>query len=269
MDFLTIIKYVFLGLLQGFTEPIPISSSGHLVIAQELLGVSVEGMSFAILVNFASLFAVLLVYKTDIFKISTNIYNFALHKKEETKEDFIFVLYLILATIPAGAVGVFFNDYISEKLSGIHIIGYTLLITAVALWFIRNLKGSKGDYQINLKDALIIGLAQTVALIPGISRSGATIVAALGLGLKQESALRFSFFLYIPVSLGAGLLGFSDLVNDPEISSLWLPYALAFIAAFGMTYFSLKWFMGIMAKGNLKYFSIYCVIVGLLVLLFL
>lgn len=269
MDLIVIIKYVFLGLLQGFTEPIPISSSGHLVIAQEALGVSIEGMSFAVLVNFASLFAVLLVYKSDVLSITKNTFNFALHKKAESKDDFMFVVYLVLATIPAGVIGILFNDYISEKLSGIHIIGFTLLVTAAALWTIRNLKGTKGDHQITLKDAVIIGLAQMIALVPGISRSGATIVAALGLGLKQETALKFSFFLYIPVSVGAGLLGFTDLMKDPDMPSLWLPYMLAFIASFLMSYLSLKWFMGIMAKGNLKYFAIYCIFVGFLVLFLL
>ena len=106
-----------------------------------------------------------------------------------------------------------------------------------------------------MKDAIIVGLAQACALIPGISRSGATIVAML-LGMKQETALRFSFLLYIPVSLGGLLLSITDIANDPNLDTLFVPYVVAFIATFIMTYISLKWFMNIMAKGNLKYFSI-------------
>lgn len=269
MDFLLIVKYIFLGLLQGFTEPIPISSSGHLAIAQELMGIEIEGLGFEVIVNLASLLAVLLLYRNDVLKISKNSMNFLFSHSKENKNDFLFVAWLIVATIPAGIFGLTFGEYISTELAGMKIIGITLLITAVALWLIRNLKGSRGEHEITFKDAVIIGLAQSIALIPGISRSGATIVAALGLGLKQETALKFSFFLYIPVSLGAGILGFKDLINEPKIEVLLLPYLLSFICAFVMSYFSLKWFMSIMAKGNLKIFSFYCVIVGLSIILFL
>lgn len=269
MDILLISKYILLGLLQGFTEPLPISSSGHLEIAEHLLGLKIEGLSFAIIVNFASLFAVLLVYKESIWKLTKNSLGYIHTKSEHQRNDFVFALYLVIATIPTGILGMLFNDIISAKLSGIKIIGFTLLITAVALWMIRHLKGTKGDYDISLKDALLIGFAQCVALIPGISRSGATIVAALSLGLDQKTALKFSFFLYIPVSVGAGILGFSDFLNDPLIGELWVPYLFAFIAAFVLTYFALKWFMGVMEKGKLHYFSFYCLTVGLFVLIFL
>lgn len=268
-DFVLIVKYGLLGLLQGITEPIPISSSGHLMIAQHLLGVQMEGLSFAVFVNFASLLAVLLIYKEDVRRLSVNGWRYLKDRSPDAKPDFKFILYLILATIPAAILGLLFSDYISDKLQGVTIIGMTLLVTGAALWLIRNLRGRKQDADLTLKDALIVGLAQAVALIPGISRSGATIVAAMGLGMKQETALRFSFFLYIPVSIGGMVLEGRELLSDPQLEQLLPAYMTAFVLTLIASYFALKWFMGIMARGNLKIFSIYCFVAGTAVLLFL
>ncbi|WP_430791478.1 undecaprenyl-diphosphate phosphatase [Virgibacillus flavescens] len=264
-----LIKYLFLGLLQGFTEPIPISSSGHLVILQELFEIEIEGLSFEILVNFGSLLAVLVIYRKDIIRLIQNSINYILTKNQDTKSDFQFVLYLVIATIPTGILGLLFENYITSKLSTVAVVGVTLLITGVALWVIRNLRGRKGEGEIKVKDAIIVGLAQSVALIPGISRSGATIVAAMLMGMKIETALRFSFLLYIPVSLGITMMSIDEIIHDENINALAIPYVLAFAASIIATYFSLKWFMNIMARGNLKYFSFYCFVVGILVIIFL
>ncbi|PWU67880.1 undecaprenyl-diphosphate phosphatase [Gracilibacillus dipsosauri] len=275
MDFsaelLTLIKYFILGLVQGITEPIPISSSGHLIIFRELFGVKANGLSFEIFVNFASLLAVLVIYRNDIIRLVTNGTRYIVKKEKEEsdRKDFQFIIYLIIATIPVGVFGVLFGDAIGDALSNTKIVGFTLLITAVALWLIRNLRGRKNDGDLTTKDAIIVGLAQMVALTPGISRSGATIVGSMLVGMKQETALRFAFLLYIPVSLGTGILEIPEILKDPNINSLLIPYIIAFITTFIATYFALKWFMDIMAKGNLKYFSYYCVIVGILVILFL
>ncbi|MBM4763308.1 undecaprenyl-diphosphate phosphatase [Bacillus sp. B15-48] len=268
LNLLILLKYLFLGLLQGFTEPIPISSSGHLVLAQYFMGIDTDSLSFELLVNAASLLAVLIIYKEDIVRLAKNGVSFIITRNQESKADFMFIVYLVVATIPAGIVGVALGDVISEALKGVQIVGITLIVTGLALFLIRNLRGRKQDGQITFKDAVIVGLAQAVALIPGISRSGATIVASMGLGMKQETALRFSFLLYIPVSLGGTLLSITDLANDPNIGELMIPYLVAFIVAFIASYFSLKWFMGIMARGNLIYFSIYCFVVGAAVLIF-
>lgn len=266
----TVLKYFFLGLLQGVTEPIPISSSGHVELAQYLLGLGIEGFTFALLVNTASLVAVIIIYRHDILRLICNGLSYIFTKHQSKKSDFNFILYLIIGTIPAGVLGLLFDDYISEKLSeNIKIIGITLLITGVALWLIRNLRGRKSDANLTLKDAIVVGLAQAIALVPGISRSGSTIVAAMALGMKQETALRFSFLLYIPISVGGMLLGFKNILTDPNIISLAIPYAIAFIASLVASYFALKWFMGIMAKGNLKYFAYYCFIVGTVIVVYL
>ncbi len=264
MELLELLKYAFLGLLQGFTEPIPISSSGHLVIAQKLFNLDIEGLSFEILMNFASLLAVLLIYRNDLIRLTSHGIRYVVSREEESKSEFMFIVYLVVATIPAAVLGILFDDFIGEELKGIKVVGATLIITGIALWLIRNLRGSKGEAGLSIKDALIVGLAQAVALIPGISRSGATIVAAMGLGMKQETALRFSFLLFIPVSVGSMILSIGDL----QFGDMLIPYIVAFLLSLTASYYSLKWFMNIMARGNLIYFSIYCFIVGALVLIF-
>ncbi len=264
MELLELLKYAFLGLLQGFTEPIPISSSGHLVIAQKLFNLEIEGLSFEILMNFASLLAVLLIYRNDLIRLTSHGIRYVVSREEESKSEFMFIVYLVIATIPAAVLGILFDDFIGEELKGIKVVGATLIITGIALWLIRNLRGSKGEAGLSIKDALIVGLAQAVALIPGISRSGATIVAAMGLGMKQETALRFSFLLFIPVSVGSMILSIGDL----QFGDMLIPYIVAFLLSLTASYYSLKWFMNIMARGNLIYFSIYCFIVGALVLIF-
>ncbi|GGB39924.1 undecaprenyl-diphosphatase 1 [Lentibacillus populi] len=268
-EFWLLVKYVLLGFFQGITEPIPISSSGHLVILRELFGIEIKGLSFEILVNFGSLIAVLVVYRNDIIRLINHFFRYIFTKDASAKRDFRFVMYLVIATIPTGIIGLLLEDYISSKLSTVAVVGVTLLITGFALWIIRNLRGKKNDGDLTVKDAIIVGLAQSVALIPGISRSGATIVAAMLLGMKQETALRFSFLLYIPVSLGITVMSLSDIVNDPDFDVLMIPYLLAFMASIIASYFALKWFINIMRQGNLKYFSFYCFAIGLLVILFL
>lgn len=268
-DVITIIKYLFLGLIQGITEPIPISSSGHLILFKELFNLEIKGLSFEILVNFASLIAIVTIYRNDLIRLTKNGYLFLKTKNSLYKEDFMFIVYLLVATFITGSLGIILKDFVESSLTKPIIVGITLLITGTFLWIIRNLRGNKSDGDLTLKDAVIVGLAQTVALIPGISRSGATIVAAMFLGMKQDTALRFSFLLFIPVSLGTVILSISDIANDPNISSLAIPYAMAFIASLIATFFSLKWFMNIMAKGNLKYFAFYCFIVGILAIILL
>ncbi|MFJ7978289.1 undecaprenyl-diphosphate phosphatase [Peribacillus sp. NPDC096379] len=270
LNVIELLKYLFLGLIQGITEPIPVSSSGHLVLFEHFMGLKISGLSFEVLVNFASLLAVLFIYRSDLIQLTKNSVSYVVvsEKTQSMKKDFYFVLYLIIGTVPAGIIGVLFQDQIAEVFKGVRVIGITLIITGIALWLIRNLKGSKSDGELTLKDSIIIGLSQAVALIPGISRSGATIVSAMALGTKRDTALKFSFFLYIPVSLGGMILSISDLVHDPRIGELLLPYTLAFIASLIASYFSLKWFINIMKKGKLGYFSIYCFIVGIAVIIF-
>ncbi|WP_428912484.1 undecaprenyl-diphosphate phosphatase [Niallia sp. Krafla_26] len=258
---------IIIGLVQGFTEPIPVSSSGHVMIASEILGLGEQGFTFAILTNTASLLAVLFIYRQDIARLVIHSIHYLKTREERYKSDFRFSCFVVIGTIPAGVLGVLLNDFIAENVS-MTTIALMLFVTGIAIWFIRNMKGTKDDHQLTTKDAILVGLGQAVALTPGISRSGATIISAIAVGMKQETALRFSFMLYIPVSLGGVILGFTDFIDEPNKADLAIPYLAAFISTLVMTYFALKWFMGIMKSGKLVYFSYYCFIVGILLFLF-
>lgn len=266
-DLIFIIKMIIIGLVQGFTEPIPVSSSGHVMIVSEMLGMGEQGFTFAILTNTASLLAIMFVYRHDIVRLIRNSLQYLKTKRDEYKSDFRFVCFIVIGTIPVGVLGVLLNDFISENV-GMRTIAIMLFVTGIALWLIRNMKGTKTDEDITLKDAILVGLGQAVAITPGISRSGATIISAIAVGLKQETALRFSFMLYIPVSLGGVVLGFTDFLDEPNKGELAIPYLAAFLATLFMTYFALKWFMGIMKSGKLVYFTYYCFLVGTLLLIF-
>lgn len=267
LDIIFIIKMIVIGLVQGFTEPIPVSSSGHVMVASEVLGLGEQGFTFAILTNTASLFAIMFIYRKDIARLIVNSLLYLKTKKADYKSDFLFVFFLVIGTIPAGVLGVLLSDFIAESVS-MTTIAIMLFVTGIALWFIRNLKGHKGESDLTIKDAFLVGLGQAVALTPGISRSGATIISSVAVGMKQETALRFSFLLYIPVSLGGVVLGLSDFLGDPNKSDLAIPYIATFIATLLMTYFAMKWFMGIMKSGKLIYFTYYCFVAGALLLIF-
>lgn len=271
-SFWLILKYLLLGALQGVTEPIPISSSGHVVIVQQLFGLEMEGLSFETFVNTASLLAVLLVFREDIIRLASSTWSYLFKRNpqdHEQKSNFMFTVYLVIGTIPAGAAGLLFNDFIAEHFKGLHMVGYALVLTAIALFVIRNIRGRKSDAQLSWKDALIVGLGQAVALLPGISRSGATIVTAMLIGMKQETALRFSFLLYIPISIGGAILELPELAKTDWTASLAVAYTVAFAAAFLGTFYALRWFINIMKHGKLIYFSIYCFFLALIVLFFL
>ena len=268
-DFLLFLKYLFLGAVQGFTEPIPVSSSGHLIVAQQLIGIEHRGLAFEVFLNTTSLLAIMIIYRNTLARLAVNGFHFLRTRQPEFRADFMFIIYILIGTIPATVIGFLFKDEIEAVFSSTKMIGITLLVTGVALWLIRNLRGKKRDGDLRMKDALIVGLAQAIALVPGISRSGATVIASLAVGMRQETALRYSFMLYIPVSLGGLVVSIPDLASDSELSALWAPYLASFLATFIFTYISMKMLMNIMEKGNLKYFSYYCFAAGLLLLFWL
>ncbi len=266
-----LLEYIILGIIQGFTEPIPVSSSGHVMILNNILNTNIDIGLLAILTNFGSLIAIIYFYRE---RIKTLFIDFIKHIKKdtkETKENFRYTILLIVATIPAGIMGLIVTKLgifdVLEK--NIKFVGITLLITAVFLFLIRNIKGKKDSKNITLKDALIIGLFQMFALVPGISRSGSTIVGGMFRNLKRETAFDFSFLLYIPISIATTILGIKDLLTS-NLSLITITYYLiATLAAAIVTYFATKWFRNIVKDGKLIYFVIYCLIAGTLVVLFL
>ena len=265
-----LLMYIILGFIQGFTEPIPVSSSGHLVIFNSLLNVEeFKDLNFEIITNFGSLLAILFLYRKKIIKIIKEFFLYIKTKEKKYYSNFKYALLIVVGTIPAGILGLLFKDKIELISSNVKYVGIALLITALALFIVKNINGKKDDSDITYKDAIKVGLFQAIALLPGISRSGATLTGALLCNIKKDKALDFSFMLYIPISLATMVLGVSDLVSSPDVKSLMLPYFLGFLFSMIVTYFALKLFIDIVKKNKLIYFVIYCLIVGTLVILFL
>lgn len=271
MEIIDLIEYIILGIIQGFTEPIPVSSSGHVMIFNNLLSTNIDIGLLAIMTNFGSLLAILFLYRERIITLFKDFFSHLKNKSKKTEDNFRYSIYLVIATIPAGIMGLVVTklglfDVLEEN---IKFVGVTLLITAGFLFLIRNIKGKKVNSTITLKDAIIIGLFQVVALIPGISRSGATIVGGMTRDLKRETAFDFSFLLYIPISIATTLLGFKDLLGSNFDTITIFYYLIATIIAGIVTYFATKWFRNVVKNGKLIYFVIYCLIVGMLVIFFL
>ncbi len=264
-----ILIYIFLGIVQGLTEPLPISSSGHVFVLKKLLGITTTDLNFEIIVNFGSLLAILVIYKDDLIKLIKNFFKYFKVKNEETKKDFKYCMLIVLGSIPVGLIGVLFKDSIESKLNNMSIIGIAFLVTSLFLLLVSNIKGKRNESDMNVMDSLIVGTSQVIALIPGISRSGSTLIGGLFRKLDRETALRYSFMLYIPVSVGTTILGLKDLLEMNNIHDLVLPYGLGFIASMVVSYFTLRWFIKVVKKGNLKYFSLYTLLLGLLILIFM
>lgn len=270
MNIIQVLQYVFLGVIQGFTEPIPISSSGHLLILKKLFNFNMlNDMNFEIIVNFGSFIAIFFLFRKEIIKIITDFFKFVKTKEETYKENYKYAWLIVVGTIPTGLFGIILKDKIDMISNNVKLVGIALLITACALFLIKDMKGKKDKKKISIKDAIIVGFFQVIALFPGISRSGATIVGAMTRNFKREPAVNYSFMLYLPISVATMLIGVKDLIETPNITSLLLPYLLGMITSMVVTYFSAKWFINVMKKGKLGYFSIYCLIVGTLVILFL
>ena len=265
-----IIKYIFLGIIQGFTEPLPISSSGHIFLFKNLFNTNLfNSLNFEIISNFGSFIAILIIFWKDIkdLVISFFTYIFKKDKRKKLANKFKYCMYIIISTIPVGITGIIFKDKI-EKLYNLKGLAFAFLITALALFVVRNIKGDKKDDDITIKDAIIIGLFQAVTIIPGISRSGTVLVACLLCNLTRDTALKYTFILYFPVSVATMILGVKDLALSANLSAMLMPYLAGFIVAGIVTYFSYKWLTKLVKNGKLWWFSIYCILLSLFIFIY-
>ena len=275
-----LIEYILLGIMQGITEPIPVSSSGHVLILQTILskinsGIDIDFGTLATITNLGSLIAIIIIFWSDIVNLIKSFFSFIFNKEsrkdKEVGLDFKYCLKIIIATIPAGVAGLIATklgllDALEEN---VKFVGIMLLLTAVFLFLIKDFKGKKNRDDISFKDSIIIGLCQMISIIPGLSRSGATIVGGMFRNLKRDVAFNFSFILYIPISIATSILGIKDLLELSISSSTYILYIIAAILAGIFTYIFTKWFAKIVKEGKLIYFSIYCLVLGLVVILFL
>lgn len=276
------IKYIFLGLIQGITEVVPVSSSGHVAIAQLIFQIQTdEGLLFLILVNTGSLIAILYHFRKMIGRIISHFFAyFSTSKRTElVQEDFCYVWKIIVASIPAAFVGFLFSNQISGLYQdyGLFVVGIGMLITATILFVVKDYAKVNGRQTISFKDAIGIGLIQMFGLVPGLSRNGITTSTGLFRKMSMETSLNFSLLLSIPISIGSLLKYAYILIQDPSGNQLgfdptngyhYLFYFMAFVASIIATRYALKFLYKYFRRGRLVYFSIYLFVVGAIALTF-
>ncbi|MFC5048031.1 undecaprenyl-diphosphate phosphatase [Aquimarina hainanensis] len=254
-----ILDAIILGIIQGLTEFLPVSSSGHLELGKAILGaesIPEESLLVTVVLHFATALSTIVIFRKDILDIFKGL--FAFKKNEET----LFSFKILISMIPAIIIGVFFEEELEQLFGGnIRFVGYMLLVTAVLLWLADKAKDTLKS--ISTSNALVIGIAQAIAMLPGISRSGATISTSVLLGNDKTKAARFSFLMVIPLIFGKiakDLLGGKIDFANANI----LPLTIGFIAAFLSGLVACTWMISLVKKSKLSYFALYCIIVGLI-----
>ncbi len=243
-----ILKYIILAIVQGLTEPLPISSSGHLVIMEELMGLELPGFSFELFLNFGSLFGIIVFFRNDLVKYAKSL------KDKSTWTD---VSKIAIAIIPVGIIGLFFSDYF-ETFKNATTVAVFLLFTAILLFVPKYFNGNR---KVSWLDSTIVSIVHIIALIPGVSRSGITTVTAISRGVSKEEAFRFSFLIYIPLSFISGIYSLFSLESFSAV------YIIFFLISAGMTYVGLSLFKMLLIREKLHFFSYYCVFLALLILI--
>jgi undecaprenyl-diphosphatase len=259
---MTLIEAIIFGLVQGLSEFLPISSSGHLVLAKAIMGVKEPGMVFEIFVHFGTLIAVFVYFRDDVLHILSGLFATLMHRSEATTGQLAaarMAAFIVVGSIPAGLIGFLFKSEIEALFStdNLAMVLVFLFITGLIMFLTRYMQA--GAKELSQGKSFAIGLAQAFAILPGISRSGSTIGLGILLGLKREEAARFSFLLSLPVIFGATLKQFYDLFKDGLVTiDYFIPIAAATISAAVSGYLAIIWLMKIVRQGNLVYFAYYC-----------
>jgi len=256
-----------LGLIQGLTEFLPISSSGHLVLSESLFHIHKQGVTFEVFVHFGTLLAVLTAFWKDITGMLRAFWQSLSHPKDlprQFRQDAYFKLLvlIIVGTIPAVIMGLLFKDYLEAAFSEPFLVSIMLVVTGTILLSTRFV-GSSGR-EIGARESLAIGFSQALAIIPGISRSGSTISAALWMGIPKTEAARFSFLLAIPAILGATALQTAELLtNTPETTEI-APLIVGTLTAYGSGLLAIRFLLDVIRRGKFSYFALYCYAIGFL-----
>lgn len=261
-----ILEAIILGIIQGLTEFLPVSSSGHLELAKVIFGqdaVGEESMLFTIVLHGATALSTVVVFRNDIADIFKGLFKFEWNA--ETK----FAAYILVSLIPVFIIGMLFRDEIESLFTGnIILVGGALIFTAILLYSTTRIKVNEGG-ELTFKRALIVGIAQAVAVLPGVSRSGSTISVALLAGVSRDRAARFSFLMVLPVIFGAMILDFKDFIEvqpDRVIDNYSL--LAGFVAAFVAGLFACSWMIKIVKRAKLDYFAYYCLAIGIIAVIY-
>lgn len=268
---MTLLQSILLGIIQGLTEFLPISSSAHLVIVPYLLNWEIppkQAFIFDVLVQLGTLLAVIIYFRQDLYRILVAMINGLADRQPFSKPESLLGWLLILGTIPAVIAGLFFKDTVELAFGKPIMVGLFLFGTA-ALLVIAELVGKRTRQVVSIKwvDAIIVGLFQAISLLPGISRSGSTISGGMIRGLDRASAARFSFLLSVPVMIGAGFLATLDLLQLSDVT-VQIPTLLAGVITSAVVgYLAIRWLLAYLVKRSLYIFAAYCVLMGIIVVL--
>lgn len=264
---MTLFQAIVLGIVQGITEFIPISSSGHLVLVPWLLEWQIEPSSafiFDVLVQWGTLVALVGYFRRDIASITSAVFAGLLDRKERRNPQFRLAWLILFSTLPALLVGLFLKPFVQDAINSPLWVSIFLLVTG-GLLFAAEKWGSRAKVLDSMptRDAIVIGLIQILSLFPGISRSGATIAAGMFTGLKREDAARFSFLMATPIMIVAGIVAMIDLIGMDNGSQFFGPLLVGFLVAAIVGYIAIHWLLRYLRERSLGVFSIYCFVVGL------
>jgi len=265
---MNIFQSIILGLIQGLTEFLPVSSSGHLVLGGKIFGLASDNIIFEVFLHYATFMAVIVFFFREIVDLIRSPINVAF-KSSRTDRDLAnsrYMLFIIIGTIPAAVLGLLFKDKIEAAFGSPLLVGIMLLVTSLILFLTLFSKPTR--LKIKLPDCIVIGIAQAVAMLPGISRSGATISSGMYLGIDKKTAFNFSFLLSLPAIFGAFLLKLKEAVSLSLPLDQVLIYIAGMAAAFISGYLCLVILRKIVIAGKFAYFGIYTLIIGLLTIIF-
>ena len=264
-----IIKTVIVGIVQGLTEFLPVSSSGHIAIFKEVFGLSEAGVAFDVLLHFGTFIAVCIFYFKDIVALIVEFFELVkdifkgrkIFNKERPYR--VLLIMLVVTTIPTAIAGLLLEDLFETIFTSLIVIGCALLLTSALMYIIGKIKvGEKQAKDITFKDALVVGLCQSCAIVPGLSRSGSTIFGGRLSGFSPQLAVKYSFLCSLPTILGAIVLKIGDLFEDSLGNTQIIAYALAFVASAVVGYLALSMLDHMAKRKNMKPFAIYCLVVG-------
>ncbi len=259
-----LIEAIILGIVQGLTEFLPVSSSGHIELVKAIFNKEIqESMTMTVVLHFATALSTCVIFRKDIVEIIKGLFQF------KNNPQFQFSLKIVLSMIPAALIGLMYDDFIESFFAGkIMLVGFMLLVTG-ALLFVAD-KAKTTNKEVSLVNSFIIGISQMIAILPGISRSGATISTSVLLGIDREKAARFSFLMVVPLIFGKIAKDLLDLTSGESVvnSSESLTYVVGFIFAFFTGLFACQWMIKLVKNSKLTSFSIYCFVIGIAAILY-
>jgi undecaprenyl-diphosphatase len=269
-DFLTLLEAIILGIVQGLTEFLPISSSGHLVIGEFLLKVKFDDISFEVFLHFGTFFSVVVIFRRKIWSMAEAVWlkvKSVVTGKSQTggSDDLHLVGMIAVGSLPAGLVGLLLKSQVEASFSSVPLVSVMLLFTGTTLFLTRFFQGRR--MRLRWVDALLVGFSQALAMLPGISRSGLTISTAIFARVERSRAAEFSFLLSLPAILGASLVELKGVSGYADAGGDLAVYLVGAVTAFGVGYLAIKFLLNVIRKGKFQYFGYYCFAVGLLFLI--